>query len=130
VKYLLDTNAIIALTRGQQPLSTRIRQHRVSDFGVSSLVFDELYYGAYNSQRARQNLSVVDTLAFAVLDFDRQDAQMSGEIRATLRRAGTPVGSFDVLIAGQALARNLILITRNTSEFQRIPRLKLQDWQI
>jgi tRNA(fMet)-specific endonuclease VapC len=70
----------------------------------------------------------VDALRFEVLDFDREDARQAGELRARLAAAGTPIGSYDVLIAGQALARALTL-THNTSEFQRVPGLRIEDWE-
>jgi tRNA(fMet)-specific endonuclease VapC len=68
-------------------------------------------------------------LRFEVLDFDREDARKAGEIRASLANAGTPVGPYDVLIAGQAVARGLTLVTNNTREFQRVASLRIEDWQ-
>jgi len=50
-------------------------------------------------------------------------------VRARLERLGTPVGSFDTLIAGQALARGLVLVTHNVEEFGRVPGLRVEDWQ-
>ena len=66
-------------------------------------------------------------MQFEVLDFDREDARQAGELRARLAAAGTPIG--DVLIAGQALARGLTLVTHNTGEFQRVPGLRIEDWE-
>ncbi len=63
-----------------------------------------------------------------ILEFDREDARTAGEIRAALARQGTPIGPYDVLIAGQARARDLMLVTNNLSEFQRIDGLKIEDW--
>jgi predicted nucleic acid-binding protein len=67
----------------------------------------ELFCGAYKGQRTAENLARVDALQFEVLDFDREDARQAGELRARLAAAGTPIGAYDVLIAGQALARAL-----------------------
>jgi tRNA(fMet)-specific endonuclease VapC len=64
-----------------------------------------------------------------VLEFDEEDARHAGEIRAQLASKGTPIGPFDVLIAGQARARELTLVTHNTSEFRRVPGLKVEDWK-
>jgi tRNA(fMet)-specific endonuclease VapC len=64
-----------------------------------------------------------------VLEFDKEDARRSGQIRALLASKGTPIGPYDVLIAGQAIARNLTLITHNTDEFRRVPGLRIEDWQ-
>ena len=89
----------------------------------------ELYYGAYKSGRPEENLARVEGLAFPVLEFDREDARSAGEVRARLSGAGTPIGPYDVLIAGQALARKLILLTHNRKEFERVPGLRLEDWE-
>ena len=68
-------------------------------------------------------------LQLSVVEFDREDARQAGEIRAALAATGTPIGPYDVLIAGQARARDLILITRNVSEFSRVSGLRVEDWQ-
>jgi tRNA(fMet)-specific endonuclease VapC len=129
VKFLLDSNAVIALMKGHSGFLTRLRQHQPRDFGISAIVAHELFYGAYKGQRTAENLARVDALQFEVLDFDREDARQTGELRARLAAAGTPIGSYDVLIAGQALARGLTLVTHNTGEFQRVPELRIEDWE-
>ena len=63
-----------------------------------------------------------------MLDFDREDARQAGELRARWAAAGTPISAYDVLIAGQALARGLTLVT-HTGEFQRVPWLRVEDWE-
>jgi len=75
------------------------------------------------------NVARVDALQFPVLEFDQEDARQAGEIRAHLASKGTPIGPFDVLIAGQAKARNLTLVTHNTSEFRRVEGLRVEDWK-
>jgi tRNA(fMet)-specific endonuclease VapC len=72
----------------------------------------------------------VDRLQFEVLDFDKEDSRQAGETRAALAVKGTPIGPYDVLIAGQAMARNLILVTHNTDEFGRVAGLQIEDWEI
>jgi tRNA(fMet)-specific endonuclease VapC len=129
VKYLLDANAVIGLLAGNAGLLARVRQHVPEDFGVSAIAAHELFYGAYKSQRRAQNLARVDGLQFVVLEFDQEDARQAGEIRAALAAAGTPIGPYDVLIAGQARARSLILVTHNTGEFSRVSGLHVEDWQ-
>ncbi|ASG23078.1 type II toxin-antitoxin system VapC family toxin [Nitrospirillum viridazoti] len=129
MKFLLDTNAVIAVMKGDPVFLDRMRQHRPEDFGLPTIVAHELYFGAAKSQRAAENLARVEALRFPVLDLDREDARQAGLIRAQLAATGTPVGPYDVLIAGQALARGLTLVTHNTREFQRVPGLHLEDWQ-
>ena len=130
MRYLLDANAIIALLNDTtSPIARRVRRHVPRDFGVSAVVVHELYYGAFKSQRVEQNVARVDALQFSVLEFDEEDARQAGQIRAHLASNGTPIGPYDVLIAGQARARELTLVTHNTSEFQRVPGLKVEDWK-
>ncbi|MFD2262256.1 type II toxin-antitoxin system VapC family toxin [Lacibacterium aquatile] len=129
MSYLLDTNAVIALMKGDPAFLTRLRARRPQDFFLSAIVEHELFYGAYKSQRVTENLARVAALQFEVLPFDSEDAQASGRIRAVLGSEGTPIGPYDVLIAGQALARGLVLITRNLREFQRVPGLMAEEWQ-
>ncbi len=130
MKYLLDANAVIGLLRNHPRMTARLRQFLPQDFGVPAVAAHELFYGAYKSQHIVQNLARVDDLQFEVLEFDREDARQAGEIRAELARAGTPIGSYDVLIAGQAKARGLTLITHNTKEFSRVKGLQIEDWEV
>ena len=128
--FLLDTNAVVTLLNDTTSgLARRARRERPSDVWLSSIVAHELFYGAFKSGRSSHNASLVDALQFAVLDFDKEDARKAGEIRAYLARRASPIGPYDVLIAGQALARDLTLVTRNTREFARVPVLKLADWE-
>jgi tRNA(fMet)-specific endonuclease VapC len=131
MRYLLDTNAIIGLlSNAGSALAQRARRERPSDIAMSAIVAHELYHGALKSQRRARNLALLDALQFAVLDLDKEDARAAGEIRASLAEAGMPIGPYDVLIAGQALARNLILVSHNAREFGRVPNLKVEDWEV
>jgi tRNA(fMet)-specific endonuclease VapC len=129
-RYLLDTNAVIALLNDTTSnAARRVRREKPSDVAVPAIVAHELFYGAFKSTRAVQNLALIDALQFAVLEFDKEDARQAGAIRALLASKGMPIGPYDLLIAGQAVARNLILVTRNTQEFGRVPGLRFEDWQ-
>ena len=120
---------MIALLRGDTRFVARLREHAPADFGVPAIVVHELYYGAYRSMRVAANLARVKNIRFAVLDFDAEDARRAGVVRASLKATGTPIGPYDVLIAGQALARNLILVTHNIREFGRVTGLIVEDWE-
>jgi tRNA(fMet)-specific endonuclease VapC len=129
VRYLLDTNIVIDLLRKAAPkLDRRLFQHSPADIAVSSIVMHELYYGAFKSARSAAGVAAIDSLNFSVIELDRDDARHAGEIRAILMARGTSIGPFDVLIAGQARARDLILVTRNLREFARVPGLRSEDW--
>src|SRR5260370_10116377 len=106
MRYLLDTNAVTAMLRDSASrLAQRARRERVDDVAISAIVVHELFYGAFKSAGAVQNIALVDALQFPVIDFDREDARQAGGIRAFLASRGTTIGSYDVLIAGQADAR-------------------------
>jgi tRNA(fMet)-specific endonuclease VapC len=128
VTWLLDTNTVIALLKGDDEVWARVDKYPPGACVLPSVVMYELYYGASKSQRREANLDRIEKLRFAVLDFDREDARAAGEIRARLEIAGTPIGAYEMLIAGQALSRGFILITRNVREFQRVEGLKLERW--
>ena len=131
MRYLLDTNAVIALLNDNtSKLARRARREKPSDIAISAVVVHELFYGAFKSRRAPQNIASVDALQFAVIEFDKEDARQAGGVRALLASQGTPIGPYDVLIAGQAVARNMILVTHNTDEFECVPGLQIEDWQI
>jgi tRNA(fMet)-specific endonuclease VapC len=135
--YLLDTNACITIiNRSASPafahaLQTAIQQ--ADELRVSSIGVHELWFGVAKSQRIKDNAHNLAQFLrdpFQVLEFDAKDARVSGEIRAGLARSGTPIGPYDTLIAGQALARGLTLVTANTREFSRFEGLSLVDWTI
>lgn len=129
MRFLLDANAVISLLKGNAGLNERVRRHAPGEIGISSVVAHELYYGAFKSQRREHNVALVDALQFEVLEFDREDARQAGEIRALLAREGRQIGPFDVLIAGQARERGLVLITHNVGEFGRVAGLAVEDWE-
>ena len=129
--YLLDTNICAYLMKGSFPaLSRKVLTVDPSQLAVSSVTVFDLYYGAAkgawgerNMQRLRVFLS-----SFQVLPFGEADAIAAGQIRAELRRLGRPIGSYDVQIAAQGVARGLTVVTHNVSEFARVPGIRLEDW--
>lgn len=133
IAHLFDTNALITLLEARSDiLARRVEDSIPGTLAICSIVAHELYFGAYKSQRVQHNLETLRLVFtdFPVLDFDREDARVAGEIRAGLRRIGSPIGPYDVLIAGQAKARKLTLVTNNLDEFQRVEGLMLEDWTI
>lgn len=129
MRYLLDTNAVIAILKSAtSPIAAQIRRHDPREIVLSSIVTHELYFGAFKSRFPDANLKRLDALRFEVLAFDKEDSIAAGKVRAELQAAGTPIGPFDVLIAGQALCRGLTLVTANTREFVRVQGLAVEDW--
>lgn len=129
MRFLLDTNAVIAaLNDAVGSVASRLKREAPADVGVSAVVMHELYFGAYKSARLDRNLAVVEGLRFEVLPLEREDARHAAEIRAGLGALGVPIGAYDLLIAGQARARSLTLVTRNVREFSRVPGLAVENW--
>ena len=127
--YLLDTNLVIGLMKAkEQGIVNAVKRHRVDEMMISSLVMHELYFGAYQSSQRDESLRAIERLAFPLLPFDSEDGCEAGRIRAYLRGLGKPIGPYDVLLAGQALRRGLIVVTANLREFERVPGLRCEDW--
>jgi len=134
MNYLLDTNACIALIN-EQPAAVRAHLegalHAGAGLWLSSLSAFELWYGVGKSSRPEANARrVAAFLAGPVrlIAFDENDARVAGELRARLEGKGRPIGAYDLLIAGQAVARKLTLVTANVSEFRRVEGLRWEDW--
>jgi tRNA(fMet)-specific endonuclease VapC len=132
--YLLDTNVCIALINGSSPtIRQRFERAQAEDAVMlfSSVVAYELWYGVEKSQKKEQNAQRVQTFSAGPLEwavFDEDDAREAGAIRAALEAAGTSIGAYDVLLAGQARKRGAVLVTSNTDEFARVSGLVLEDW--
>ena len=134
MNYLLDTNAVVALLRNK-PVRVRERFRQAETAGdylaLSSVVLFDLWYGVAKSSQVPENterLKILLSGDLDLLDFDDEDARTAGQMRAALERAGTPIGAYDLLIAGQALRRGLTVVTANTGEFGRVVGLSWQDW--
>ena len=135
MRYLLDTNACIAEINGTPlPVVERLRAEvrAGSEIHVSSISLFELWFGVEKSARREFNglrLEIFLAGAVRLVRFDGEDSAVAGRVRAILEAQGTPIGPYDVLIAGQALARGLVLVTHNLREFGRVPGLRVEDWQ-
>jgi len=98
---------------------------------IPSVALFKLCYGAAKSSQPQANQKAVEMFlegSIALLPFERGDAEAAGKIRAELEKAGTPIGEFDLLIAGQAVARGLTVVTSNLREFRRVRGLAWEDW--
>lgn len=131
--FLLDTNAVFAALKGNPPdVAERLERELLHDVVALPVVtLFEIRYGIAKSARRKENierLAVFLQLPVTIVPFEAEDAEEAGDIRATLERAGTPIGPYDVLIAGQARRRGAVLVTANVSEFARVPGLKTEDW--
>ena len=129
--YLLDTNiCIYIINSSPRKVVERIKQLKPSQVKLSAISIGELEYGASKSINREQNrIALVDFVSgFDVLPFNDNDAEVFGLIRADLERRGKIIGSYDMQIAAQAITNDLILVTNNTREFERIKTLRLDNW--
>jgi tRNA(fMet)-specific endonuclease VapC len=130
--YLLDTNSCIKLLNGRsENLRRRLEATPSEGIVLCSVVKAELLFGAFKSARLTENLDRLRPFfrRFSSLPFDDRAAEIYGEIRARLERAGRPIGPNDLLIAAIALSQGVTLVTNNTREFGRIEALRLEDWE-
>ena len=132
LKYLLDTNIVIYTIKNRPAqVKKRFIEHE-GRMAISTVTLGELVYGAEKSQHVEQNLNDIEAMLarLELLPFDSSAAYHFGQIRASLYRMGKPIGAYDMMLAGQARASGLTLITNNLKEFERVPGLLLEDWSI
>lgn len=131
--YLLDTNVCIRLVRrrSDQALLARVAALPQDAACICSVVLMELVYGALHSAQPEAGITAVHKLASVMpcVPFDDAAALEAGRIRHELAAAGTPIGPSDLMIAGIAVANQMVLITNNTREYARVGGLVIEDWQ-
>ena len=129
--YLLDTNiCIYIINKHPRKVIEKIKTLEPMDIKLSSISVSELEYGVSKSKYREKNREalIYFVSGFDIVPFDEKDAEVFGLIRADLENRGTVIGPYDMQIAAQAISRDLILVTNNTNEFQRIMNLKLESW--
>jgi len=128
--YVLDTNTLIYFFKGQGRVTTRLLSEAPTDIAIPAIVIFELQTGIAKSsspqKRTRQLKSLLD--AVTILPFSLEAAQSAAAIRAQLEKKGNPIGPYDVLIAGTAVAHHATLVSHNLAEFNRVKNLKTEDW--
>jgi len=128
---MLDTNTCIALIK-RKPVHAvqKFSKYQIGDIGISAVTLAELRYGVSKSQHQAKNQAALDEfmlpLEFAA--FDEQATLAYGVLRAVLEKKGTPIGPLDTMIAAHALSLGVTLVTNNSREFNRVPKLTVVDW--
>ncbi len=131
--YLLDTNICVRFLNGRAP---KVREKLLAIenqyIAISTITQAEMAYGVEKSQQSDKSREMQQLFfaRYTILPFDTKVALIYGRIRATLEKAGTPIGPYDMQIAAIALALDLTLVTHNTREFGRISSLKIEDWEL
>jgi tRNA(fMet)-specific endonuclease VapC len=127
--FLLDTDTVSYVLRGQGPTASRLTAHQPSDVCISALTLSELRFGA-ERRRSRRLHKVIDVFiaSVEVAPFDVACAAAFGRVQAALEAKGTPIGTLDTLIASHALALNLTLVSNNLRHFSKVRGLKVVNW--
>jgi len=128
--YLLDTNiCIYVINHKPQQVFERFRQYQLGQLAVSSITASELAFGVEKSGSERNKQALKKFLSpLEILPYDEQAIWHYAQLRHDLQSKGQTIGSLDMLIAAHALALDVVLVTNNTKEFERIERLKLESW--
>ena len=130
MKYLLDTDTLVYFYKRVGNCHQHLERLSDQDIAISTINMFELEFGLAKSSNPLPLRAFLRELIrrYNVIDFDTTACQRAGEIRAYLQSKGTPIGPYDVQVAGVAMARDLVLVTRNTREFERVPGLKVENW--
>ena len=128
--HLLDTDTCIGVLRQKPGMVEKLSRLAPADVAISMVTVYELFCGVEKAGNPAKERGKVERFisAIAELPLERAAAQMAAQVRAELERQGTVIGPYDLLIAGQALAGNLTLVTGNAAEFRRVQGLKIEPW--
>jgi len=131
MEYLLDTNICIYIIK-KRPINVfeRFKNLSIGSIGISSITLAELQYGIMKSSNPEKNQEALDKFLtpLEIIDFDFNATIEYGKIRADLEKKGTPIGPLDTLIAAHAKSLDLVMITNNEKEFERVQGLKIDNW--
>lgn len=129
MKYLLDTNICIHFLRGKYGLIEKFEQLDPENFAISKITLAELVFGAENSKNPQKNLDLIEVFSNQVVVLPIFGAiYLYGKEKARLRSKGMQISDFDLLIGCTAIEKDLIMVTENLKEFQRISGIKLENW--
>ena len=128
--YILDTNTLIYYFKGMGNVSQKLLSKSPKNIGVPAIVLYELEVGIAKSDSPKKRMKQLQEIIslINVIPFSEKEAKVSASIRAILEKKGTPIGPYDILIAGTALAHQAVLVSRNTSEFERVDKLQIENW--
>ncbi|SNT17145.1 tRNA(fMet)-specific endonuclease VapC [Ekhidna lutea] len=132
MKYLFDTCVISDFVKGDLNTIEKIKSTSPLQIGTSAITEYELRYGLEknsNLKRAIKDAVLGFLNDVVILPFGSKESIAASNIRASLEKAGTPIGAYDILIASTAIANNLILVTSNEREFERIQGIQIENWR-
>lgn len=130
MKYLLDTDTLIYWLKGNKNIEQKALAIGLEHTAYSIISHAELYFGAYNSEQKDKNLQAIKIVKekITLVDFNTESAQLFGMLKADLKQQGNIIMDADIMIASIALSNKLTLVTNNERHFNRIQRLKIENW--
>jgi tRNA(fMet)-specific endonuclease VapC len=129
MKYLLDTNICIHFLRGKFGMIDKFQDIGTQNFAISEVTFAELVFGAENSTNPKKNLELIEVFTNQILILPIFNAiYIYGKEKARLRSKGLMISDFDLLIGCTAVDKDLIMVTENRKEFERISGSQLENW--
>lgn len=128
--YVLDTNTCIYWLKGKGEIRNKVEQVGADNLNMTIITLAELRYGAYNSQKVKENLKNIDNFLrkVKVLPLNEETTDIFGKIKVDLRRSGQMIEDFDILIASITLSHGGILVTNNVEHFKKIDGLSYENW--
>ncbi len=129
MNYLLDTNTVIYFLNGKFKIKDKIKEVGLNNCAVSEITVAELFYGAEKSDFPDKNKKTINDFIEGITIIPMFDAiQIYGKEKARLSRLGKLISDLDLLIGSTAIANDMIMVTKNTSEFARLEGIKIEDW--
>lgn len=128
-RYLIDTNICIFFMKGLFDLKAKFVGADHENCFISEITLAELKFGVENSAKREKNQKVLDDFLSGVKILPiYHSINLYASEKARLRKAGTPIDDFDLLIGATAIAHNLVMVTNNIKEFERIKGIDIEDW--
>lgn len=130
MKYILDTDTLIYFLKGNRAVVDCLSKHSASEMATTIINHSELFFGAFNSPKKKENLEVIDGLlnTLKIIPFCEESSVIFAEQKALLKKQGNIVADMDLMIASISLKHKAILVTNNTQHFSRIKKLQLENW--
>jgi len=130
MNYIIDSDILIYFIKGQRDVVEKLINIPPQNLFTTRINYTELFYGAYNSTRIKENLETVSGLLdrFQILEFDKNSSEIFAKVKANLKQNGNIIADMDLMIASISISNNYILVTNNIKHFERIKNLKIEKW--